>query len=92
MESGVGIYILVSVVALLCCIVPIFRNALEMYKTYEGVVTDEDVNDGDEEDGANLFQVSNASLIVFMTHCMVLDQHVEQKYNNAVVSTTCHPL
>ncbi len=49
-ETGVGLYIAVAVVALLCCIVPFARNGLEMYRLYDGV--NNDSLGVDEEDGA----------------------------------------
>jgi len=54
MELGTASYILVAVVSLLCCLVPIFRNSMEMYRTYSSLQS-EDVDAN--EDGAHIFQV-----------------------------------
>ena len=53
MEMGTGIYIIAIVLLLLCCIYPIFKNGLEMYRMYASVSND----DADLDEDANLFQI-----------------------------------
>ncbi|KAL7536441.1 hypothetical protein ACHAWF_005468, partial [Thalassiosira exigua] len=53
-ESGTGIYVVVAGICVLCCIYPIIIDGLEMYRMYNALNEDADV---DEESGGHLFQI-----------------------------------
>ncbi|KAL7541282.1 hypothetical protein ACHAXR_010772 [Thalassiosira sp. AJA248-18] len=57
METGLETYILALVLLLLCCIYPVFMNAVEMYRMYAGVNNEDADEDEDVDEEANMFQL-----------------------------------
>lgn len=58
MELGIAIYLLVAIIALLCCVCPLIRNTRQMHKMYQQLkeeYTDEEV---DDEHGVSISMVN----------------------------------
>eukprot|EP00985_Skeletonema_marinoi_P011278 scaffold5347_cov90-Skeletonema_marinoi.AAC.2 len=57
MEMGLVIYLLVAVIALLCCVFPMFRNSREMLKLYDELKENNDDEEDNERGGKTMMNV-----------------------------------